>query len=134
GRTPDRERLFAEFASGLAEELDFLHEADVAEEIAANLAGEPLVVVPRVHRALSSRRVLTVDWRPVIPIGDRAALEARGVPLRDVVAVLGRAYAKQVFVDGLFHADPDRKSTRLNSSHVKISYAVFCLKKKSLTT
>src|SRR5690606_41146121 len=26
--------------------------------------------------------------------------------------------------------DIDRKSTRLNSSHVKISYAVFCLKKK----
>src|SRR5690606_41909068 len=26
---------------------------------------------------------------------------------------------------------PDRKSTRLNSSHVKISYAVFCLKKKT---
>src|SRR5690606_41881233 len=28
----------------------------------------------------------------------------------------------------------DRKSTRLNSSHVKISYAVFCLKKKQTTT
>src|SRR5690606_41144099 len=27
----------------------------------------------------------------------------------------------------------DRKSTRLNSSHVKISYAVFCLKKKTQT-
>src|SRR5690625_6925423 len=27
--------------------------------------------------------------------------------------------------------DQDRKSTRLNSSHVAISYAVFCLKKKS---
>src|SRR5690606_41220989 len=27
----------------------------------------------------------------------------------------------------------DRKSTRLNSSHVKISYAVFCLKKKTVT-
>src|SRR5438067_4147277 len=26
---------------------------------------------------------------------------------------------------------PDRKSTRLNSSHVSISYAVFCLKKKT---
>src|SRR3989442_16002593 len=26
--------------------------------------------------------------------------------------------------------EPDRKSTRLNSSHVRISYAVFCLKKK----
>src|SRR5690606_40047234 len=29
--------------------------------------------------------------------------------------------------------DLDRKSTRLNSSHVKISYAVFCLKKKNIT-
>src|SRR3989442_7536148 len=28
------------------------------------------------------------------------------------------------------HAIEDRKSTRLNSSHVRISYAVFCLKKK----
>src|SRR5690349_22704409 len=28
------------------------------------------------------------------------------------------------------YSDSDRKSTRLNSSHVEISYAVFCLKKK----
>src|SRR5690606_40031254 len=34
---------------------------------------------------------------------------------------------------GALHRVPvgDRKSTRLNSSHVKISYAVFCLKKKT---
>src|SRR3712207_1653656 len=31
-------------------------------------------------------------------------------------------------------ASADRKSTRLNSSHANISYAVFCLKKKKLTT
>src|SRR3712207_7771566 len=30
--------------------------------------------------------------------------------------------------------DPDRKSTRLNSSHANISYAVFCLKKKNPTS
>src|SRR5690349_11413230 len=35
-------------------------------------------------------------------------------------------------VDGLRH-EIDRKSTRLNSSHVEISYAVFCLKKKKKT-
>src|SRR5690606_40992263 len=41
---------------------------------------------------------------------------SRGVtPLRWMAAAVSR---------------PDRKSTRLNSSHVKISYAVFCLKKK----
>src|SRR5690606_40785212 len=57
-------------------------------------------------------------------------------------------YNRQPGVDGSIHAykrilremgtpeaerslkETDRKSTRLNSSHVKISYAVFCLKKK----
>src|SRR5690606_42091089 len=38
-------------------------------------------------------------------------------------------------LDAFRKLDPrDRKSTRLNSSHVKISYAVFCLKKKNQYT
>src|SRR5689334_23676494 len=32
----------------------------------------------------------------------------------------------------LLHVEIDRKSTRLNSSHSSISYAVFCLKKKTI--
>src|SRR3712207_8298451 len=32
------------------------------------------------------------------------------------------------------HSSSDRKSTRLNSSHANISYAVFCLTKKNLTS
>src|ERR1035441_1423318 len=39
----------------------------------------------------------------------------------------GTAYSKRF---GAALADLDRKSTRLNSSHLGISYAVFCLKKK----
>src|SRR5690606_39282401 len=50
-----------------------------------------------------------------------------------------RALAACVFEVALAQGDPfglalagkDRKSTRLNSSHVKISYAVFCLKKNT---
>src|SRR2546429_6748339 len=49
---------------------------------------------------------------------------------------LGRALARRVLlvlaVQPLFFVD--RKSTRLNSSHGYISYAVFCLKKKKNTT
>src|SRR5436309_12290729 len=37
-------------------------------------------------------------------------------------------------VDPPLRTATDRKSTRLNSSHVKISYAVFCLKKKKKKT
>src|SRR5205807_5608363 len=47
----------------------------------------------------------------------------------------GRAFAKLIpfaTVVALFNDERDRKSTRLNSSHLVISYAVFCLKKKNL--
>src|SRR5438874_6280279 len=38
---------------------------------------------------------------------------------------------KSVILKQNFRFSADRKSTRLNSSHVEISYAVFCLKKKN---
>src|SRR3712207_7030700 len=44
----------------------------------------------------------------------------------------GLAHRVAVLVSRVLH-NPDRKSTRLNSSHANISYAVFCLKKKKTT-
>src|SRR5690606_40370358 len=60
------------------------------------------------------RRRLARPRRGAAPAG--AVGQGRGHPQ-------GRAQSVAV--------QPDRKSTRLNSSHVKISYAVFCLKKKN---
>jgi ubiquinone biosynthesis protein len=102
----DRGRLLAEFAAGLREELDFEREARVASEIAENLAHDARVVVPRVFPSHSSRRVLTMSYLPAVRIDDRAGLARLGVAPRAVLEILTRAYAKQVFVDGLFHADP----------------------------
>src|SRR5690606_41282087 len=42
-----------------------------------------------------------------------------------------RRFRQSLADEGGDAVDLDRKSTRLNSSHVKISYAVFCLKKKN---
>src|SRR3989442_8944826 len=53
---------------------------------------------------------------------------------RDTVEVMERNKVDVRCVRGLQCCGmPDRKSTRLNSSHVRISYAVFCLKKKKKT-
>src|SRR3712207_8132506 len=54
-----------------------------------------------------------------------------GVAVRDIerIDVAGR---QRLGLDGADHLLADRKSTRLNSSHANISYAVFCLKKKKL--
>jgi predicted unusual protein kinase regulating ubiquinone biosynthesis (AarF/ABC1/UbiB family) len=102
----DAARLTHEFESGLRDELDFEREARAAREIAANLAHDPQIVVPAVVPSHSRRRVLTTSFHPAVPIGDRDALRRLGVAPREVLRVVARAYAKQVFVDGLFHADP----------------------------
>src|SRR2546426_9312464 len=61
------------------------------------------------------------------PSGGRAAGGAAGQPAR------GRGGTKAVQRHP-HRATGDRKSTRLNSSHLVISYAVFCLKKKKTTS
>ncbi len=100
------QRLFDEFAAALREELDFEREAAIAGEIAANLAFEPQIVVPQTVPALTTRRVLTMQFHAAVGIADRAGLARLGVAPGAVLEILARAYAKQVFVDGLFHADP----------------------------
>jgi ubiquinone biosynthesis protein len=64
------------------------------------------VVVPDVIAPLTTRRVLTMAHHPAVRVTDREALRRLGVDPREVLEILARAYAKQVFVDGLFHADP----------------------------
>src|SRR3712207_7950640 len=75
------------------------------------------------------------------PAEDRRAVEAREA--QPVDRPVGRRQGRGVTVgqqrvrrdrDGAHAGAPsDRKSTRLNSSHANISYAVFCLKKKNKT-
>src|SRR5690554_5966618 len=69
----------------------------------------------------------TAFYPPAKRFADNAdALQKLGIPCPKVIQLyrLSEPYRSVV------HYHPDRKSTRLNSSHVRISYAVFCLKKK----
>src|SRR5207248_6624543 len=62
----------------------------------------------------------------------RAGLRERSIKNEIVLCMCGTAF-KNKGVQALLDAVIDRKSTRLNSSHRTISYAVFCLKKKKKT-
>src|SRR3712207_7560780 len=61
-------------------------------------------------------------------------LEARNPGMREGMAQMGAPERFEDVVASAEVADGDRKSTRLNSSHANISYAVFCLKKKKINT
>src|SRR3712207_8990967 len=70
---------------------------------------------------------------------DADALAARGLTVSDVEqalqannAELPAGYLEGQDKDFTIRVERDRKSTRLNSSHANISYAVFCLKKKKI--
>src|SRR3712207_6918346 len=60
------------------------------------------------------------------------AVEMECSALFVTAALHGAAAGALLTVDGN-PLEEDRKSTRLNSSHANISYAVFCLKKKKIT-
>src|SRR2546428_9165111 len=69
---------------------------------------------------------------------DTATTEIYTLSLHDALPILTRVSPKRKRPPGVLlglcpesqSKTPDRKSTRLNSSHDQISYAVFCLKKK----
>jgi predicted unusual protein kinase regulating ubiquinone biosynthesis (AarF/ABC1/UbiB family) len=87
-------------------ELDFEHEADNCETIARNLAARADVVVPRVYREFSTRRVLVMELVEGIKITDIAALERAGIDKHAVAQKLMEVFCEQVLRDGFFHADP----------------------------
>src|SRR3989442_2706271 len=62
--------------------------------------------------------------------GDMAAVGSRTIRQSQDYLRKAGAGAREMLIAAA--ARGDRKSTRLNSSHVRISYAVFCLKKKKL--
>src|SRR3712207_8738538 len=70
-------------------------------------------------------------------LGDRTKITRFGyalIPMDEALAYVSIDLVKRQFYNvQLKLTREDRKSTRLNSSHANISYAVFCLKKKKTT-
>src|SRR5437870_9465711 len=79
--------------------------------------------------ATAPPEIYTLSLHDALPISELVDHAERGAH----VAVLAQARIHELPQHGILdQVEPaqDRKSTRLNSSHVAISYAVFCLKKK----
>src|SRR5688572_32223727 len=85
--------------------------------------------------ATATTEIYTLSLHDALPIFVTAAMEDRTATAETELYVTGAPGQtdKTFGTDGVSSAletQLDRKSTRLNSSHSQISYAVFCLKKK----
>jgi predicted unusual protein kinase regulating ubiquinone biosynthesis (AarF/ABC1/UbiB family) len=77
-----------------------------AELIAGNFGPRRQINVPRIFWDHTTRRVLVMEFLEGIKITDVDALQAAGVDLQAVSQLVIGAYCEQLFLHGMFHADP----------------------------
>ncbi len=98
--------LLTELTQHLSLELDFRREADSADRVRELFADDPHVVVPRMHREWSTRRVLVMELVDGIKVTERESLVAAGLDPEEVVQDLMQIYVRQILAAGFFQADP----------------------------
>jgi len=102
--------IYREIREMVLAELDYPREASSIEKIAANFAGRhpssAQVRFPRVMAQYSTARVLTTEWMEGAKVADLERLDNLKVDRRAAARLCVEAYCQQIFIDGLYHADP----------------------------
>lgn len=101
----DLATIAGELERVILSELDYANEADNIDRFGANFRAEPGIVVPGVHRGLSGKRVLVMDWVEGRNLG-HALRDSDREMCEEAVRLLVDAFLKQILVDGFVHADP----------------------------
>ncbi|MCM2333109.1 MAG: AarF/ABC1/UbiB kinase family protein [Anaeromyxobacteraceae bacterium] len=96
--------IVEEFDRTVHEELDFENEARNARAMREAAAGRDFVVIPRVHDALSTSLVLTLDYVEGTKLNEVGP--DSGHDLEKLARTIIEASFRQLFEDGLFHGDP----------------------------
>ncbi len=98
--------LVKEFRRTIQRELDFSREGRTTERFAANFADDETVHIPKVFWDYSGQTVLTLEYVSGIKISQHKELKEAGLDLKIIARNGADNFLKQVFIHGLFHADP----------------------------
>ena len=98
--------VYKEVKHMVMRELDFRAEGTALETIARNFAGDPSVNFPRVYWDYSSDKVLVTQYIDGFKVTDTSRCRDTGVDRARLAERIVEAYCKQIFVDGIYHADP----------------------------
>ena len=98
--------IVRQFSQSLRRELDFAAESRSAERVAANLASDPNILIPRVYWEFTGERLNVQDYIQGIQGKDLSAVENAGLNKRLLAERGTKAVLKMIMEDGFFHADP----------------------------
>ena len=105
-RNLDFTPLIEEISHNVPLELDFINEGHNAEMIARNFGTRDDIIVPKIVWEYSTRRVLVMEYLEGVKITDLAGLERAGIDTQAVAQLVIDAYCEQLYLHGMFHADP----------------------------
>lgn len=98
--------LVDELGTRVFEEMDYIHEADNAERFSTLHRHNQRIAVPEIHRRLTNRRVLTMEWIEGIKLTQVKEVQALGLDPEDMINVGVNCSLEQLLEHGYFHADP----------------------------
>ena len=99
-------KIVNEFREWTEKELDFRLEARNAKRFKENFKGSKTVHIPKVYDELTSEKVLTLEFIDGVELHDIAQIKKRNLDFNKIIKNGFEAVMTQVFVHGIFHADP----------------------------
>jgi len=99
-------KTYEEIREVILEELDFKNEGKNLELLQQNLSEEKGILFPKIYWEHSTSRVLSLEFMEGVKISNLKGLKELGVDPTDVAKRIIHTYCKQIFLDGVYHADP----------------------------
>src|SRR5215813_9884233 len=98
--------IIDEFSRVIAEEMDFLHEADNVERFSELFRDSDFVIIPRVYREVTTTRVLVMQFFEGFRITEVDEILKHNINTQQMIENLIEFYGDQLLTHGFFHADP----------------------------
>ncbi len=98
--------IIDEFGRALFEEINYEKEAKNAQKFARLFKNNPQVIIPKVERSFSSKKVITTSWIEGVKLKDRSEIEQNKLIPSSFIRTGVISGLQQLFEHGYFHADP----------------------------
>jgi predicted unusual protein kinase regulating ubiquinone biosynthesis (AarF/ABC1/UbiB family) len=98
--------MLAQFIETIDEEMDYRVEAQNLATIKHNLRGDRSIIIPNVISELTSKHVITMEYKPGIKITDIDSLDAIGIDREKLIVKVHHVFFKMLLRHSIFHADP----------------------------